>query len=227
MTILNFKCKKCNKEFDFNVGKVSNFVNKRFSLDNCPACPICGNTEESNIILSDKNTPKLQKLLNNEARKKAIRMYRPGELMCYEAIFGGSEILLLSFKEIDYKIADYYCVTPLCDCKEAVLHAFYAHSGLDNPLWKIAYDYQLKKITECEDISEDDANEIINKLKEFDNDLFLKRHSIIKRELRYPLHNKFFKNKKSPIKIGRNEPCPCGSGKKYKKCCLDKEGKQK
>jgi tetratricopeptide (TPR) repeat protein len=22
---------------------------------------------------------------------------------------------------------------------------------------------------------------------------------------------------------GRNEPCPCGSGKKYKKCCLPKE----
>jgi len=24
-------------------------------------------------------------------------------------------------------------------------------------------------------------------------------------------------------KIGRNEPCPCGSGLKYKKCCLKKE----
>lgn len=24
------------------------------------------------------------------------------------------------------------------------------------------------------------------------------------------------------IKIGRNDPCPCGSGKKYKKCCLNK-----
>jgi hypothetical protein len=23
-------------------------------------------------------------------------------------------------------------------------------------------------------------------------------------------------------KIGRNEPCPCGSGKKYKRCCIDK-----
>ncbi|RIZ72161.1 MAG: DUF1186 domain-containing protein [Methylococcales bacterium] len=22
-------------------------------------------------------------------------------------------------------------------------------------------------------------------------------------------------------KIGRNDPCPCDSGKKYKKCCLD------
>jgi uncharacterized protein YecA (UPF0149 family) len=21
---------------------------------------------------------------------------------------------------------------------------------------------------------------------------------------------------------GRNDPCPCGSGKKYKKCCMDK-----
>lgn len=22
------------------------------------------------------------------------------------------------------------------------------------------------------------------------------------------------------VKIGRNDPCPCGSGKKFKKCCL-------
>ncbi len=25
------------------------------------------------------------------------------------------------------------------------------------------------------------------------------------------------------MSIGRNEPCPCGSGRKYKKCCLDKK----
>lgn len=24
------------------------------------------------------------------------------------------------------------------------------------------------------------------------------------------------------VKIGRNDPCPCGSGKKHKKCCIDK-----
>ncbi|WP_420360408.1 SEC-C metal-binding domain-containing protein [Aeromonas veronii] len=24
----------------------------------------------------------------------------------------------------------------------------------------------------------------------------------------------------APIKIVRSEPCPCGSGKKYKQCCL-------
>ena len=30
------------------------------------------------------------------------------------------------------------------------------------------------------------------------------------------------KNKKDATKIGRNDPCPCGSGKKYKHCCLGK-----
>jgi uncharacterized protein YecA (UPF0149 family) len=27
----------------------------------------------------------------------------------------------------------------------------------------------------------------------------------------------------STARVGRNDPCPCGSGKKFKKCCLGKE----
>jgi tetratricopeptide (TPR) repeat protein len=27
-----------------------------------------------------------------------------------------------------------------------------------------------------------------------------------------------------PAKVGRNDPCPCGSGKKFKKCCLSSHG---
>ena len=30
--------------------------------------------------------------------------------------------------------------------------------------------------------------------------------------------------KRSSTKVGRNDPCPCGSGKKYKKCCYPKYG---
>jgi uncharacterized protein len=26
-------------------------------------------------------------------------------------------------------------------------------------------------------------------------------------------------NQRATTKVGRNEPCPCGSGKKYKQCC--------
>ncbi|MGB9716565.1 MAG: SEC-C metal-binding domain-containing protein [Thermodesulfovibrionales bacterium] len=39
------------------------------------------------------------------------------------------------------------------------------------------------------------------------------------RELSEPPKPKQVKKAK---KIGRNDPCPCGSGKKYKKCCLNK-----
>ncbi len=31
---------------------------------------------------------------------------------------------------------------------------------------------------------------------------------------------------KKEVKTERNSPCPCGSGKKYKKCCLKKEQEQ-
>jgi len=30
------------------------------------------------------------------------------------------------------------------------------------------------------------------------------------------------KPKKNKHKIGRNDPCPCGSGLKYKKCCMNR-----
>ena len=29
--------------------------------------------------------------------------------------------------------------------------------------------------------------------------------------------------KRNVVNIGRNESCPCGSGKKYKVCCIDKK----
>ena len=30
-----------------------------------------------------------------------------------------------------------------------------------------------------------------------------------------------------PKRVGRNDPCPCGSGKKYKRCCMRKERRRK
>ena len=36
------------------------------------------------------------------------------------------------------------------------------------------------------------------------------------------VEKEYIEQKANNIKCGRNEPCPCGSGKKYKKCCLNK-----
>jgi uncharacterized protein YecA (UPF0149 family) len=30
-------------------------------------------------------------------------------------------------------------------------------------------------------------------------------------------------HKRSEPKIGRNQPCPCGSSRKYKYCCMNKK----
>lgn len=53
-------------------------------------------------------------------------------------------------------------------------------------------------------------------LPEWDNILTVERRKEIKKDYN---RSRIVVNEK---KIGRNEPCPCGSGKKYKKCCLNK-----
>ena len=41
------------------------------------------------------------------------------------------------------------------------------------------------------------------------------------KESNEPYNDTDNKNKSTPnSKVGRNDPCPCGSGKKYKKCCF-------
>jgi len=32
--------------------------------------------------------------------------------------------------------------------------------------------------------------------------------------------------RREAVKVGRNEPCPCGSGKKYKNCCVNKASEE-
>lgn len=45
--------------------------------------------------------------------------------------------------------------------------------------------------------------------------------SILSEEKRQKITKKYRRSKTvvKPKKIGRNDPCPCGSGKKYKNCC--------
>jgi hypothetical protein len=55
------------------------------------------------------------------------------------------------------------------------------------------------------------------------------KHAILRRKERgrLRLYSEFLKQPKASetmqAKIGRNDPCPCGSGKKYKQCCYNTE----
>ncbi|MGK7395991.1 MAG: zinc-dependent peptidase [Candidatus Cyclobacteriaceae bacterium M3_2C_046] len=54
--------------------------------------------------------------------------------------------------------------------------------------------------------------------------LFKKKHPELYKTLKKVYHQDMVKILTKPFKkrkrIGRNDPCPCGSGEKYKKCCL-------
>jgi len=71
-------------------------------------------------------------------------------------------------------------------------------------------------LMDCSNWSKEDREiyEEANKVLKF----FESENVLVKYERTYE-----FPDKKGPvkIKIGRNEQCPCGSGKKYKKCCIN------
>ncbi len=66
----------------------------------------------------------------------------------------------------------------------------------------------------------DEFNEIEAKLG---NAFEYKVNPALGRRKKAKLEHGHYINVRDYPKIGRNEPCPCGSGKKFKKCCLDKQ----
>lgn len=48
---------------------------------------------------------------------------------------------------------------------------------------------------------------------------FLRNQAAEEEKIRKQAFHRLARTQKNPPKIGRNDPCKCGSGKKYKKCC--------
>ena len=123
---------------------------------------------------------------------------------------------------------DQYCVIPTCSCREAALSFLPLRSstGTDcspvGPRLSLRYDYDTGRI---ESLSTADAlgfsgHDFINAFKSAQpdlNSLLAQRHGLLRRLFRSALNRKTLRL--SAPKPGRNDPCPCGSGKKFKKCC--------
>lgn len=70
------------------------------------------------------------------------------------------------------------------------------------------------------DITDRDKSfgEYIQELNEENKEEYSTKNKGINKEERKVYKNKVWQRE---YKIGRNDKCPCGSGKKYKKCCLN------
>src|SRR5574341_137221 len=168
--------------------------------------------------------------------------FKKGRLVSYAEVFGNSGNVLSESREYGYYfeyenekyyIDDLYCIDPACKCKASNL-VFLKHdkeTDVVSDLFIARLDFD--KGLEIEDnhtIKEEDARKIFNEWLEKDPeaiDILKSRYRELK-EIGKKLvekHSKYGKLPKDSIlhigngKIGRNMPCPCGSGKKYKKCC--------
>ena len=69
----------------------------------------------------------------------------------------------------------------------------------------------------------DQANEVMKLITELSNNIRIWENNGYTPQEIFELGGSKIIDMKTRQKIGRNEPCPCGSGKKYKKCCLVKD----
>jgi len=186
-------------------------------------------------------------LLHGKIRKDALRAHKLGVMMPYPMIFPWEKLPEISLNGRNYKIVDAYCVQPSCACEEVALYFF--DSGLKDahittnkiiPNLHFLYSPLNQSVSNAFDITPEEADAAAKSIPEGLNLLLRERHSRLKKEVEEDILKKvrtrekrrmgikkaaYWRAMNSPgtRKLGRNEPCHCGSGRKYKKCCLDKD----
>ncbi|WP_340124326.1 SEC-C metal-binding domain-containing protein [Methylobacter svalbardensis] len=155
---------------------------------------------------------------------------REGIMITYNQVLPYADTFNFRLDGKRYAVEDNYCVKNKCHCTEAVL-CFYPvvndDAGEDTlaEVGDLAYsiwvNYQSKTWTlndksQTNDIDTTQAQSILESSYTEFYQLLRQHHQQLK--LLYSNYLKIIQPEKSQ-KVGRNEPCPCGSGKKYKKCC--------
>lgn len=144
----------------------------------------------------------------------------PGDLVGWHEAHPADRADLYIDDDGVFQAEDLYCVNPTCSCNEAVV-VFATRDAPDLGSIRV----RLPKLDVVErDVKPGDAA-ALNRLWT----AFSKRHrhladrlasrkkamaalAVTHRRQRRPAAS-------SGARIGRNQPCPCGSGKKYKRCC--------
>ncbi len=172
-----------------------------------------------------------------------------GSMVGYYEILPFARPISFSAAGQDWAFDDQYCLRPACSCRAAALQCFRIApapegAGPAGPNLCFRYYYDTRRIemveTQGPGLRPETVLKVMRKARP-DFDVFLaKRH----RQLRH-LYRLFLQRHPAagraqvgdsewhedsvdvpaPVPVratrkpGRNDPCPCGSGKKYKKCC--------
>lgn len=160
-------------------------------------CPVCGGVGDIIDGVYDAAT--------NTARLLISSATKPHQLKKLEEIFLAAQRQELSREQIQEKVTkEIPELQSLRDWLPTTRNELYAFIGIILALITLITTTVLSVAQSNKSVSEQEVQELIDK-------------AIQKQAA--PIKPQRAEKKK---KIGRNEPCPCGSGKKYKKCCLAK-----
>lgn len=149
------------------------------------------------------------------------------------------ETLILGFKnernlfDGEYVFYEWYCSNPTCDCKEGIAEVIHIDPATKNEktITSIKFSWANSKQGKWRCSIETGwqktkaAKKLLASFEKIIEDPeyaepFKRHYGIVKTKFKpHPITLSEPQQYRSK-KIGRNDLCPCGSGKKYKKCCL-------
>ena len=158
-------------------------------------------------------------------------LYELPEMVKFKEIYEDFE-WKTDYENEEIELIDYYCKNDDCECTKI-------RFGIEKEseeIGAILYDY---KSGEVKGISDSKYSPILLSLDESEriliNTILANRHQIVKLEFKQfklktelelnkrQIQGHLIENSTKRKKRGRNELCYCGSGKKFKKCCFNKE----
>lgn len=152
-----------------------------------------------------------------------------GLMSAYNDVLPYGDQLHILIDEKECVVLDQYCLLPKCPCSDVTLSLMTIDKAgkSSDELCSVEVNYKKKQWRILEGLTFDVSPKTIQNATEEQVPDFYKR--LLKRHLKlkgiYAHCKKKHFASKTPLelpKVGRNEPCPCGSGKKYKKCCMRK-----
>ncbi|MBN1904607.1 MAG: SEC-C domain-containing protein [Deltaproteobacteria bacterium] len=144
----------------------------------------------------------------------------------YNGVLPYGDTLTINLNGMRFILLDQYCMKPGCPCTETILDIFAVNESGEHEKALCAFSVQYKKRQweTIESFSPDmNLKTIKTAVEQQMPDIYErlnKRHLRLKSIYAHNKKRDYAPNQKLHIpKVGRNDPCPCGSGKKYKKCC--------
>ena len=175
-----------------------------------------------------------KRYLTEHADPDQIDAHFPPDVLAGDGSMVGYYEILPYAKPIEFTLGahtwvldDQHCVRAKCSCQEAVLSFFELRPSAQpsgngsEPTLCIRYAYDTGQIEALSNVKDRrwSGKAFVDALKKVLPDVdsvLAKRQALLRRLYRRALSRKTIRLQ-AP-KPGRNDPCPCGSGKKYKSC---------